>query len=134
MLKFSARDGEDAVKFDDLIAEIDQLDAEEADEIIDWQLAQSPAAMNEQGGRRQPGDHDLTWSPRTARVAELAQELASYSEVREPYVGRCIEREVTVAGGPPALTNERHAGHGRFSAGLADSTKDLASWRMPEQE
>jgi hypothetical protein len=38
------------VKFDDLISTIDLLSDEQIDEVVDWQLAQSPAAHVEQGG------------------------------------------------------------------------------------
>lgn len=35
------------MKFDDLISTIDQLDDEQIDEVVDWQMSQSPAARRE---------------------------------------------------------------------------------------
>lgn len=45
------------MKFDDLISTIDALSDDDIDDIVDWQMTQSPAAKQQHGGGLQAAGH-----------------------------------------------------------------------------
>jgi hypothetical protein len=125
------------VKFDDLISTIDLLSDEQIDEVVDWQLAQSPAAHVEQDGgisrswqslhgdqvrasvARMPIPTDDDPLPRTIETIELVQGwldtlLSVFSPIDLPALDINLWR-------PGDQVNDRCAQCQRY---LPDSTPD----------